>query len=194
MHGRAILALAAVLVAAWTSAVGARKAPLPPPNRFTLVQAQCAGPPPGPCSSARFKTGSAILRSARQPAPTCPKTGDDPSENDTGEVRLHGVTAGGASYTGTLSAEVVLKTTFGSDPNGTCALAGTQIETVSLISTLACRAGRCRGRLVAIACLPKLCADTPITSELASLVVKDAGGISLATPGTVLTPAAADAP
>ncbi len=194
MSCRHIVSLIAVLVAAVPTAAQARKARLPPPNRFALVQAQCSGPPSGPCSAFRFTTGTAILRSARQPAPTCPRTGDDPSENDTGEVRLDGVTTGSAGYTGTLAAEVVLKTTFGSDPNGTCALAGVQIELVSLTGTLTCRAGRCRGPLTAIACLPKPCADTPITSEVTSLVVKDNAGTPLATPGTVLAPAPGDAP
>ncbi len=194
MHGRRALALVALLAAALPTSADARRARLPPPTRLTLVPAQCAGPPPGPCSTLRFARGTAILRHARQPAPTCPRTGDDPSENETGEIRLDGVTTGGDRYTGTLAAEVALKTTFGTDPNGTCALAGVQIELVSLSGTLQCRAGRCRGPLAAIACLPKACADTPITSELASLVVKDAAGIPLATPGTVLEPAPRDAP
>ncbi len=194
MRARTIISLAAVLVATLPTATRARKARLPPPNRFALVQAQCNGSPPGPCSAFRFTSGSAILRSARQPAPTCPRTGDDPSENDTGVVRLDGVTVGGTKYTGALAAAVVLKTTFGSDPNGTCALAGVQIELVSLAGTLTCRAGRCAGPLTAIACLPKNCADTPIISEVTSLVVKDSAGNALATPGTVLAPAARDAP
>lgn len=194
MPRRRMISLIAVLVAVVPMAAHARKARLPPPNRLTLVQVQCSGPPPGPCSAFRFTTGTAILRSARQPAPTCPRTGDDPSENDTGEVRLDGVTVGGTGYAGALTAEVVQKTTFGSDPNGTCALAGVQIEVVSLTGTLTCRAGRCRGPLTAVACLPKPCADTPITSEVTSLVVKDDAGNPLATPGTVLAPAPRDAP
>ncbi len=195
MRGATILFLPALLViAALPLPAEARKVRLPPPNRLTLVQAQCAGTPPGPCSAFRFASGSALLRSARQPAPTCPRTGSDPSENNTGEARLDGVSSAGAAFTGSLPVEVVLKTTFGSDPNGTCALAGVQIETVSLVGTLACKAGRCRGRLVAFACLPKPCADTPIASELTSLVVKDAAGNPLATPGTVLAPAKSDAP
>ena len=194
MRVRGVVSLVVVFAAVWPSAVHARKARLPPPNRFTLVQAQCVGSPPGPCSAFRVTTGTAILRSARQPAPTCPKTGNDPSENDSGEVRLDGVAVGGTGYTGTLPAEVVLKTTFGSDPNGTCILAGVQIEVVSLTGTLTCRAGRCRGPLVAFACLPKPCADTPITSEVTSVVVKDDAGNPLATTGIVLAPAAGDAP
>ena len=192
MRATTLVLFLGLIAALMPDAAEARKARLPPPNRLTLVQAQCATLPPGPCSSLRFATGSAIIRSARQPSPTCPRTGE-PSENDNGEARLDGVTSGGAPYSGTLSAEVVQKTTFGVDANGTCALANVQIETVSLGGTLSCRAGRCRGRLIAAACLPKPCADTPITSELTSLVVRDAGGSALAAPGIVLAPAAGDA-
>ena len=186
-----VLVLLAVLTA---FTAHARKAKVPPPSRLTLVQAQCDAVPPGPCSTFRFTKGVATLRGARQPAPTCPRTGDDPSENDTGDVRLDGVTNGGTSYTGTLAAEVVQKTTFGTDPNGTCSLAEVQLEVLSLSGTLACEAGKCRGDLVALACLPKGCADTPIVSEVTSLVVKDDLGNALAAPGTVLIPAASDAP
>lgn len=189
------LALVLALLAATLSATThARKTRVPPPSRLTLVQAQCEGTPPGPCSTFRFTKGVATLRGARQPAPTCPKTGDDPSENDTGDVRLDGVTSNGTSYTGTLSAEVVQKSTFGTDPNGTCALANVQLEVVSLTGTLTCEAGRCRGDLVAFACLPKGCADTSIVSEVTGVVVKDDAGNALATPGTALVPAAGDAP
>lgn len=191
---RGVPLVLALLVLASPPLAAARKAKLPAPNRLTLVQAQCNLVPPGPCSAVRFATGSAILRSARQPAPTCPKTGDDPGENDTGEVKLDGVTSGGAAYSGTLAAEVILKTTFGVDPNGNCSLAAVQIETVSLAGTLTCRSGKCRGPLIAAACLPKPCADTPITSEFSSLVVRDGGGNAVATVGTVLAAAAGDAP
>lgn len=193
MRGRTFFLLVTIAMALLPTAAHARKARLPAPNRLTLVQAQCAQVPPGPCSTFRFGTGSATIRSLRQPAPTCPRTGDDPSENDTGQVRLDGVTAAGGPYSGTLSAEVILKTTFGSDPNGTCGLEKLQFEVLSLTGTLTCKAGRCRGPLVAFLCLPKPCADTPITSEFTSLVVKDDAGNPLATPGTLLTPAAGDA-
>jgi hypothetical protein len=194
MHGSRLRTVSAVVIGMWAAGASARKAPLPPPNRLTLVQAQCMGSPPGPCSTLRFTSGTAILRSARQPAPTCPRTGNDPSENNTGSVRLSGVTSGGAPYSGSLTAEVVLRTTFATDPNGTCTLANVQIETASLVGTLTCRSGRCRGPLVAVACLPKPCADTPITSELLGLTVKDGDGNALATVGTRVAPAAADAP
>ena len=43
--------------------------------RTTLVPAQCEGPPAGPCSALRFAKATADLTTAKQPSPTCPKTG-----------------------------------------------------------------------------------------------------------------------
>jgi hypothetical protein len=162
---------------------------LPPPSKLTLVQAQCPGPPAGPCSTFTFAKGVAVLKSQREPKPTCPKTGM-PDETNGGSVTLRGVTKSGTSFDGSLTAEVVLFTTFGTDPNGNCELEGTQITTPSLVATLDCKHGKCKGTLVPIACLPASCADTPITSELRSLVVRDDAAQSLATVGTTLAPEA----
>jgi hypothetical protein len=173
----------------------ARGPKVPRPSEITLVPAQCVPErgAAGPCSTLAFASGVATLRSAKQPAPTCPRTGD-PSENVGGDVRLTGVTRAGAPFTGELRAAVEYRTTFAADPNGTCALSGIQIELPSLGGPVACRNGRCKGRLVAIACLPKGCADTPIVSELERLVVKDDAEAVLAVPGTFVAPAAGDAP
>jgi len=149
----------------------------------------CA-PAPGPCSSLfRMTAGSVTLRSAKQPAPT-----RDPKLNNAGDVRLVGVTRGGAPFTGTLGASVVYKTTFGTDTNGNCVLDALQIATESLTATLACRNGKCVGRLVQIAALPKQCADVAITSEFVSTTVKDESGAALATAGLAIPAGRADAP
>jgi hypothetical protein len=169
----------------------ARKAPAY--ATLALVQAQCAGMPPVPCSPMTFTRGTAVLRTQREPSPTCPRTGM-PGESEAGEVSLVGVSKGGAAFSGSLPVQVTLKTTFGSDPNGNCSLTGIQIELPSLTGTLACRAGRCKGPLLPIACLEKLCADTPVTTELSGLVVQDDGGKDLARPGVVIAPAKGDAP
>jgi hypothetical protein len=188
-----VVILAAAVLGAGPGALPAHGGKGSVANRLTLVQAQCEGPPPAPCSSLRFTRATATVRNVKQPGPTCPKTGDDPSENNAGDVRLDGVARAGAPFAGTLTVEVVLKTTFAADPNGTCSLAGVQIATPSLLGTLTCRNGACRGRLVAAACLPPQCADTPLVSELVSLIVKDDAGQPLATPGTAVPPARGDA-
>src|SRR5262245_56895873 len=179
-------------------------AKLPPPNRLTLVQAYCFNvppTPPGPCSPAfRFTSGTATLKSAREPVPTCPKSnGLDPTEAPAGDVRLNGVTKAGATFAGMLDVWVAYKTTFGDDPNGNCELRGQQVPNlVSLLGRLACKGGRCRGTLYPVQCLPQSCADTPIVSELGSvtvgtltfgpLVVFDDAQNALATAGTSVAP------
>lgn len=162
-----------------------------------LVQAQCEGPPAGPCSTLRFAKAVADLTTAKQPSPTCPKTGQN-TENVGGSLKLTGVTSGGAPFTGTLFAEVSYKTTFGTDPNGTCSLAGVQIVVPSLQADVTCTNGKCKGTLYAIACLEKGCADTSITSELSSFIVYDGANAAtdrkpLAVPGTFIAPGAGDA-
>lgn len=199
---RIALCIAVVLVTTFAHA-----AKLPPPTRLNLVQANCnALPPavPGPCSPGfRFASGTFVMKSLRQPQPTCPKTGK-PTEAPGGSILLKRVTKDGAPFTGSLHAEASLKTTFGSDPNGNCELREVQVPNLpSLDGTLACKSGTCKGTVYPIACLPAQCADTPIVSELGSvlvgsqsfgpvLVLDDAGN-AFATPGTVLAPAASDA-
>jgi hypothetical protein len=154
-----------------------------------LVRAQCAGAVP--CLPAfEFRTGTAQLTAAKEPAPTCPKTGK-PSETPGGTVQLAGVTKDGAPYAGPLTVEVTNQTTFGSDA-GACSLNGLQIETPTLLGTLACNAGRCKGKLLPTACLPRECADTPITTEFRLLEVLDVptleGGKAIARPGLFVAP------
>jgi hypothetical protein len=162
----------------------------PGESTLALVQAQCAGPPPAPCSASfRFARGQAVLRTGKQPSPT-----REPSEQRAGELKLTGVTKAGAAFTGALAVEVVYKTTFSADTNTNCELAGVQIETPSLMGTVSCRNGKCSGRLLPIAALPKHCADAGITSELVTLVVRDDGGAALAVPGTAVVPGRGDAP
>lgn len=185
----------AVLLIGLVVAPAARAKP-PAPSRFSLAQAQCWAPPaaPAPCSPAfRFASGAAALRRARQPKPTCPRTGE-PTEVPGADVKLSGVTRNGAAFTGTLQGIVEFRTSFGPDPNGNCALAAVQIETPSLLGAVACRAGRCKGQLFPLECLPKNCADTPLTTELTAFTVMDDAGLPLAVPGTALAPAANDAP
>lgn len=167
----------------------------PPPLKLSLVQAQCAGPPIGPCSTITFATGTAVLKGGKEPGPTCPKTGD-PKDSPAGTVTLTGATKAGQPLEGAtaLTAEVVYKTTFGTDANANCSLAGVQIETPSLTATLTCKKGKCTGTLYPIACLPKNCADARVTTELSNFAVRDDQAKDVARPGTFLTPAAGDAP
>src|SRR5262249_12487253 len=135
-----------------------------------LVAAQCAGP--APCNpDFTFKAGSAELTGAKEPAPTCPKTGK-PTETPGGSVRLTGLAKNGAPYSGNLVAEVTNQTTFGTD-GGDCELDNLQITTPTLQGTLACKAGRCKGVVVPTACLPSQCADVPVTTEFRLLEVLD---------------------
>jgi len=145
----------------------------------------------GPCSPAfRVTSGTLTLRGAKEPAPT-----RDPKQNNPGEVRLVGVTKGAAPFTGTLDADVVLKTTFGTDANGNCALNASQLVVDRALSaTLACKGGKCKGRLVQFARLPKPCADVSIVSELVSATVRDDTGVPLATVGLAIPAGKADAP
>jgi hypothetical protein len=187
------LVVALALLAAPAAAQTAKKPP--PPLKLALVQAQCAGPPIGPCSTVTFATGTAVLKGGKEPGPTCPKTGD-PKDSPAGTVTLTGASnaAGPLEGATALTAEVIYKTTFGTDPNGNCSLGGVQIETPSLTATLTCKKGKCTGTLYPIACLPKNCADTRVTTELSNFAVRDADGKDVARPGTFLVPAAADAP
>ncbi len=160
-----------------------------PPSTFTLVQAWCDATPPVLCApSFAFKAGTATLTSARPGEPTCPKTGQ-PTEAKGGEVRLVGLTKGGAAFTGSLPVEVVLRTSFGPDPTGNCSFAGIPpIVVPSLQGTVACRGGKCRGAVYPIACLDPACADVSVTSELVSFRVGDDAGNALAVPGTFVLP------
>ena len=160
-----------------------------PKMLLPLVRAQCPGP--APCLPAfAFRIGAASLTAQKEPAPTCPKTGR-PSDTSGGTVRLAGVTKDGAPYNGSLAVEVTNQTTFGSDA-GDCPLNGLQIETPTLLGTLACKAGRCKGSLLPFACLPRECADVPITTEFRLLEVLDAptveGGKAIARPGLFVAP------
>jgi hypothetical protein len=180
----------------------AHAAKLAPPMRLNLVQAYCnAVPPavPGPCSPGfRLTSGSFVMKSLREPQPTCPKTGK-PTEAPGGSILLRGVTKDGAPYTGSLHAQASLKTTFGSDPNGNCELREVQVPNLpSLDGMLACKGGTCKGIVYPIACLPAQCADTPLVSELGSVMVgsqsfgpvlvSDDAGNAFATPGTTVAP------
>jgi len=185
MRGTIVL----ILLGAISVAAAAPRKP-PPPSRLSLVQAQCPGVLPGPCSPGfSFATGTAVLVGQRQPVPTCP--GQKPASG--GKVTLTKVTKDGAAFSGTLRASVTLKTTFTTDQhNGNCELSGIQIELESLSGDITCRSGRCKGEMFGIACLPGSCADTFFTTEFISLVVSDDAGQRLATPGTFVPPAADD--
>jgi hypothetical protein len=109
-------------------------------------------------------------------------------------MTLTGVTLNGAAFSGTLNGEVVLKTTFGTDANGNCALNLLQISTPSELGPLACRNGKCKGRLLQFAALPKTCADVTITSEFVAANVRDGNGALVATAGLVIPAGKSDAP
>lgn len=183
---RATIAL--IVLGAVSLAAAAAKKP-PPPSKLSLVQAQCAGVPPGPCSPAfAFATGTAVLVGQKEPVPICP--GGKPAVG--GKVVLTKVTKDGAPFSGTLRVSVTLKTTFTVDQhNGNCELSGLQVEVPSLQGDVACQNGKCKGTMLGIACLPGTCADTFFTTEFVSLVVNDDAGQPLAVPGTFV-PALAD--
>jgi hypothetical protein len=112
---------------------------------------------------------------------------------------MRGVTKDGAAFSGSLPAQVNFKTTFGADPNGNCELSGLQVPNLtSLLGTLECKNGTCKGTVYPIQCLPKQCADVSVVSELGSVevgtqsfgpvVVLDDAGNAFATPGTSLAP------
>jgi len=178
-----------ILLGAVALAEAAPRKP-PPPSRLSLVQAQCPGVPPGPCSPGfAFAAGTAVLVGQRQPIPTCP--GGKPASG--GKVTLAKVTKNGAAFSGTLRVSVTLRTTFTIDQhNGNCELSGIQIEIPSLQGDVACRNGKCKGSMLGIGCLPTTCADTFFTTEFISLVVNDDAGQPLATPGTFVPAAAND--
>jgi len=182
---RASLVILFALLVTCAGEAGARGPKLVLP----LVRAQCPGSVP--CLPAfAFRTGSAQLTAAKEPAPSCPKTGK-PEETPGGTVQMAGVTKNGAPYTGSLTVEVTNQTTFGSD-GGDCSLNGLQIETPTLLGTLACSGGRCKGKVLPSACLPRECTDTPITTEFRLLEVLDAptleGGRAIARPGLFVPP------
>jgi hypothetical protein len=185
-----VFAVLGVLIAVSPTTAHGKK--LPPPSKLNLVQAQCPGHPPGPCSpSFAFTSGTAILMGQKEPTPAC----HDPERAKGGEVRLAGVTKDGAAFSGTLLAQAELQTTFGTDTNnGNCELQTLQVRVPSLSGELTCRNGKCKGSLLSVACLPGTCADTLITTEFISLVVQDDAGRPLATPGTFVAPARSDAP
>jgi hypothetical protein len=179
--------LAWLVVAVATDARAEPRAPTAP-SRLSLVQAQCAGPPPGPCAPGfAFSRGTATLTSARQPAPT-----RDPARQKAGDVRLQGLTRDGAPFTGTLAAEVTFRTTFTTDADADCDLRGVQIEVLSLSGAVPCRGGRCAGTLRPIGPLPLRCADVAITSQLVSIVVRDDQGRVVAVPGVGVPAGKAD--
>jgi hypothetical protein len=179
----------------------AQAAKLPPPMKFNLVQASCNGTPPGPCSpNFRFASGIVVMKPIRQPQPTCPKTGQ-PTEAPGATLQMRGVTKSGAPFSGSLNLEVWLKTTFGDDSNGNCEFRNIQVGNFqSLIGTLACKNGTCKGTAYPVGCLPRQCADAAVLSELGSVqvtggltfgpvLVYDDAGLPFATPGTALAPA-----
>jgi hypothetical protein len=190
---RIAIAIAVLLVAGLVHA-----GKLPPPMKFNLVQASCHTEPPGPCSpNFRFASGGVVMKSIKQPQPTCPKTGQ-PTEVPGATVQMRGVTKSGAPFSGSLHVIVSLKTTFGDDPNANCELRNTQVPALipSLDGMLTCKNGTCKGSPYPIACLPPQCADVPLISELGSVTVNgvsfgpvlvfDDAELPFATPGSAL--------
>jgi hypothetical protein len=194
---RIVLGLALLLSAA------AHAAKLPPPIKMNLVPASCVVLPAGTavrCSPMRFTSGTVVMKSLRQPKPTCPKTGE-PTEAPGATFQMAGVTKDGALFDGSLPVQVNFKTAFGDDPTGNCELRNLVVPNLpSLGGTLACRKGRCKGTAYPIQCLPGQCADTEIVSEFGSvevggqtfgpIVVFDDAGAALATVGTMVAPGA----
>jgi hypothetical protein len=182
---RTLITVAVVLTAAGAAAGAPRLA-----GKLGLVQAYCGTVTAAPCAPAfAFKSGTVLLFGENEPGPTCPRTGQ-PTEVKGGSITLIGVTKNGAPFSGQLPAETTLKTSFGNSPS--CSLSGVApFVTVSLMATVACRSGKCKGTLIPVACLPKNCASVAITSEFVSLVVHDDSGdpnVALATPGLLIAP------
>jgi hypothetical protein len=195
----------AIVIGLGLASVGvARAAKLPPPMKLNLIQASCANGAanPGPCSTTfAFTSGQVVMKALKQPQPTCPKTGK-PTEAPGGTITMKGVAKSGTPFTGNLDAQVAFKTTFGDDPNGNCELKNTIVPAnfTSLVGTVECKNGKCKGTVYPISCLTPQCADTPVASEFGfvealgqtfgPIVVFDDAGNPLATPGTALSPAA----
>jgi hypothetical protein len=159
--------------------------------RFALVRAQCGQIGFGPCSPAfDFKRGVVELSGAREPTPTCPKT-HQPSEAKAGTVKVTGLTKNGAPFTGTLTTETDLITTFGKSDTSACELKDTSTGVLpSLVGDVTCKNGKCRGTLIPIICLPPQCADVAITTQFAAFYLNDDANPPevIATPGTVIMP------
>jgi hypothetical protein len=141
---KTVFAVLGVLIAVCPTTAHGKK--LPPPSKLNLVQAQCPGHPPGPCSpSFAFTSGTAILVGQKEPTPAC----HDPERAKGGEVRLAGVTKDGAAFSGTLLAQAELQTTFERTPT-TATAPRTCNRVPSLSGELTCRTeaqGRCERRL-----------------------------------------------
>ena len=194
--------IAIVVGLALLGAATGHAAKLPPPMKMNLIQASCVSLQTGngqPCSSTfTFTAGQVVMKAIKQPQPTCPKT-SKPTEAPGGTITMKGVTKSGAPFSGNLDAQVFFKTTFGADPTGNCELANLSTgNLLSLIGTVECKSGKCKGTVYPIACLPPQCADTSITSEFGSVRVDaigqsfgpihvfDDAGNPLATPGSAL--------
>ena len=145
---------------------------------------------PGPCAPTFVVGGgTVVLRGAKQPSPT-----RDPSQQNAGQMTLTGLTQNGAPYSGTLAGEVILKPTFGTDANGNCALNAFQMALPSETSTLTCKNGKCKGRILPAFALPKTCADVSITIELVSITIRDGSGAAVASAGLFIPAGKSDAP
>jgi hypothetical protein len=147
---------ALVLGAAVASAQvkGARSA------KLYLVEAICeTGPAMGEkCNPTTFLDGRVDLRTQKQP-----QLYTSPTLLKAGTVKLRAVTpAPGAS----IFCEMHATTTFGSDPDGNCILAGLHVEGPAANGTIPCNGGYCAGELYAVASLPDGgCTNVKMTVE-----------------------------
>jgi hypothetical protein len=138
--------------------------------RMRLVRAQCTT---GPCAPQfNFKRGDMQIRSVKNPKPV--------GDRRFGKVSIVGLDAGLATPPATLDAVVSGTQTFGPDPDGDCALAGTQVTgtfgTSSMICNISAFAlGRCRGDLFFTSLLPPQCSDVRRTIEDISVEIYEGG-------------------
>ncbi len=97
-------------------------------SRIRLVRAQCTT---GPCAPGfDFKRGDVQLRTVKNPKPV--------GDRRFGKVSITGLDAGLDPAPATLEAEVTGTRTFGTDPDGDCALESTQTSGVFGTSTMTC--------------------------------------------------------
>lgn len=145
-------------------------------SRIRLVRAQCTT---GPCAPGfDFKRGDVQLRTVKNPKPV--------GDRRFGKVSITGLDAGLDPAPATLEAEVTGTRTFGTDPDGDCALESTQTSGVFGTSTMTCNVSafglsRCRGDLFFQDLLPPGCSDVRQTIQDVKIEVYQGGFLGVPT-------------
>jgi hypothetical protein len=150
-----LTALVAAASPAFAQLKGAKSA------KLTLVEAMCqTGTVMGEkCNPATFLAGSVSLRTQRQPS-----LYNSPKPLKAGTIKIKGLTPppGESIY-----CEESATTTFGSDPDGNCILAGLYVYSPAASGTISCTpSGDCAGDIFAVTLLPDGgCTNVKMTVE-----------------------------